>query len=590
MIMKKAILTFFYMLAMGYFFSASGQEVVNGKNLFKWEPIVINIKGPNASSSDQQPNPFLDYRLDVVFTGPSGQVYRVPGFYNGDGKGNNHGNIWSVRFSADEVGEWAYQISFRKGDKIAVDPQQQGTPVSSDGKKGKFRVNEPRSDAPSFYRLGRLGYVGKHYFKFADGGYWLKGGADSPEDFLGYVGFANTPAATHRYEAHVSDWQPGDPDWGNGKGKAIIGAINYLASQGVNSIYFLPMNIGGDGKNVWPFLGPIDRKGSVSNDNVHYDVTKLAQWDTVFIHAQRKGIFLHFVLNEAEEANKRELDDAELGVERKLYYREMIARFGYHLALQWNICEEFNLQYDLTPERVRQFAAYISETDPYRHPVAVHHAFRVDRVWGDFYNEPLIQVASFQTRKPENIWIWREKSAAAGNPQVMGLDELFPDVADEKNASRYRREYIWPIYMAGGQAELILAELLDTEDFRKYEEHWRNLRIVRKFFEENLPFWDMKHERRLIDGEDYYEGTNTVYFSSVFAKRGEVYAVYFPRARQTGRLDLTDARGTFLAKWYNPREGRFEGSEWRITGGSWVSLGNVPKDPESDWVLLVKKM
>jgi len=40
------------------------------------------------------------------------------------------------------------------------------------------------------------------------------------------------------------DWQSGDPDWGNGKGKAIIGALNYLASQHVNSIYFLPMNIG----------------------------------------------------------------------------------------------------------------------------------------------------------------------------------------------------------------------------------------------------------------------------------------------------------------------------------------------------------
>ena len=80
----------------------------------------------------------------------------------------------------------------------------------------------------------------------------------------------------------------GDPDWGDGKGKGIIGALNYLASQQVNSIYFLPMNIGGDGKNVYPYLGPVNGQGSPDNDNLHFDLTKLHQWGIVFEHAQRK--------------------------------------------------------------------------------------------------------------------------------------------------------------------------------------------------------------------------------------------------------------------------------------------------------------
>ena len=58
------------------------------------------------------------------------------------------------------------------------------------------------------------------------------------------------------------------------------------------------------------------------------------------------------MFNEAEAANKRELDDGELGTERKLYYREMIARFGHHLALEWNLCEEYNLNFDFGPERI----------------------------------------------------------------------------------------------------------------------------------------------------------------------------------------------------------------------------------------------
>ena len=196
---------------------------------------------------------------------------------------------------------------------------------------GSFHVSPRDPDAPGFLKWGRLAYVGQHYLKFHDGPFWLRGGTDEPEDLLAYAGFDHTPPK-HRYAEHEADWHEGDPDWGPGRGRAIIGALNYLASQHVNSIYFLTMNVGGDGKDVWPWTGPINPRGSKDNDNRHFDVAKLNQWETVFSHAQRLGIFLHFVFNEAEAANKRELDDGELGPERKLYYREMLARFGHHLA------------------------------------------------------------------------------------------------------------------------------------------------------------------------------------------------------------------------------------------------------------------
>ena len=43
----------------------------------------------------------------------------------------------------------------------------------------------------------------------------------------------------------------GDPTWGDGKGKAIIGAVNYLASKGMNAVSFLTFNIEGDDRNVF---------------------------------------------------------------------------------------------------------------------------------------------------------------------------------------------------------------------------------------------------------------------------------------------------------------------------------------------------
>ncbi|GAG22224.1 unnamed protein product, partial [marine sediment metagenome] len=216
----------------------------------KWDTVTIDFQGPSADALDNDPNPFLDYRLDVTFTSSSGRTYRVPGFFDGDGQGARSGNVWRVRFSPDETGQWDFQTSFRKGPKVAVslDPEA-GEPASFDGSHDSFVVAPQGPDAPGFLSWGRLEYVGEHYLKFRDGPYWIKGGADSPEDFLAYHGFVNTPRATHRYNSHVSDWRPGDPDWEDGKGKGIIGALNYLASQHVNSIYFLPMNIGGDGKN-----------------------------------------------------------------------------------------------------------------------------------------------------------------------------------------------------------------------------------------------------------------------------------------------------------------------------------------------------
>ena len=47
---------------------------------------------------------------------------------------------------------------------------------------------------------------------------------------------------------------------------------------------------------------------------------------------------MHFKTQETE--NEQLLDGGNVGVERKVYYRELIARFGHHLALNWNMGEE----------------------------------------------------------------------------------------------------------------------------------------------------------------------------------------------------------------------------------------------------------
>ena len=76
--------------------------------------------------------------------------------------------------------------------------------------------------------------------------------------------------------------------------------------------------------------------------------------------------------------------------------------------------------------------------------------------------------------------------------------------------------------------------------------------------------------------------------AQVFALKGQVYAVYFPKATETGELDLSSGRGAFVRRWYNPREGVFEGEPAVVTGGGWMSIGSAPRQPEQDWAMLVQ--
>ncbi|MGC8643912.1 MAG: DUF5060 domain-containing protein [Isosphaeraceae bacterium] len=585
--------------------TARGEDVIIEGTPRVWHPLGLTFHGPVAAETDEHPNPFFDNRLQVLFTGPDGRAFNVPGFFDGDGKGGERGTCWRVRFSPNKPGRWRYRASFRTGAGVAVDlAPDAGKPSALDGVSGEFSVASRDASAPGFLKWGLLCYVGGHYLKFQDGPYWIKGGTDTPENLLAYAGFDNTPAS-HRFVTHRDDWRPGDPDWGGGKGRCLIGALNYLASRHVNSIYFLTMNIGGDGKDVWPWAGSPNPKGSSKNDNLHYDVSKLGQWNMVFEHAQRKGLALHFVFNEAETANKRELDNGELGPERKLYYREMIARFGHHLALEWNLCEEYNLGFNLGPARIRAFADYIRALDPYDHPVTVHSAGDPVEQLRFTFGDRRFGLTSIQlNQRPiqEVARAIRDATRRAGRPLPVCLDEFTVDRGQSAShipvddAEGHRREKIWPAYFAGGQLEFILQDELRTESFKtpKRDKLWRYLWYARRFMEEQLPIWEMEPAEQLSQGGGTIPvgiggGRTKPLGPQVFARRGEVYAVSLPEGSRGGSLDLADLAGVAEVRWFNPRTGAFEGKMKQAHGGKRWEIGPPPAEPDQDWVVLIRR-
>ena len=588
--------------ALAIFTTHSHAEISVSGTFQKWQPLTLDVFEPDYTTSELavNPNPFLDIALDITFISPSGETFTVPGFFAGDGNGNGSGAVWRVRFSPNESGTWTYRVSFNEGNGIAVGMETgEQKALPSDGQSGQFEITSVAKGVSGFSAWGRLGYDGHHYLKFADGGYWIKGGIDSPENFFGFAGFDNTtdnPGGAgsdglldgiHRYEPHVKDWREGDPDFQNSEtgysGRGIIGAINYLSEQKVNSLYFLPMNLGGDGRETFPF---IDNDGSYFS-NTHYDISKLHQWNIVLNHMQNKNIAAHLVLAEQEEGNTNWLDNGHLATERKLYYRELIARFGYLLALKWNLSEESRYG----TKKHKEFAKYIRNLDWADHPIAVHtDVNKPEERYKDLLGDTSFDATSIQySPKNANDYVetWRQKSEQAGWPWVVDMDENAParEGLTDSNADELRKSVLYPVYFSGGNIEwyfgyhaLPLGGDMRTENFRTRESMYRYMRYAREFMLSELPFHEM-------EPADHLHSEHDDSGIQVFAKTGEYYAVYLPDGTVQGELAVED--GTYSARWFNPVSGQFEGDEKRLTGKN-IRPGLPPGNQDQDWVLLLK--
>lgn len=605
-----------------------GSVVLSGE-LKEWHKATLTLDGPYAHELDNRPNPFLDYRFQVTFTHESGSPrYTVPGYFAADGDAANSsaesGTKWRAHLSPDKAGRWDWQISFLSGPHVAIGPaiEKSAAPIAPfDGLSGRFTVGKSDKTGRDFRGKGRLQYVGKHHLQFAGSKeYFLKAGPDSPETMLAYTDFDNTitgkpdkgPLKT--WAPHVGDWTTGDPTWKNGKGKGLIGALNYLASKGISSFSFLSYNAGGDGDNIWPFV--------FRDDKLHWDCSKLDQWGIVFDHATARGLYLHFKLQENEMDDNRpgtkstettipeSLDGGKLGTERKLYCREIIARFGHELALNWNIGEE-NTQ---STEEINAMIDYLRATDPYSHHIVIH----TFPSWQDKVYTPLLGTSQLSGASLQNPWNqthqrtlkWVTESEKAGRPWVVANDEqngadtgVPPDLGysgyngtkkDGKTVQtpdEIRQATLWGNLMAGGAGveyyfgyQLAQNDLL-AEDFRSRDKSWDYCRIALDFFRDNpIPFWEMKNADALIGNA---ENDNSKYGLAV---PGEVYLVYLPKGGTT-ELDLTGTKGRFTVQWFNPRQGGAlqNGSVKTVSGGTKVALGTAPADAGEDWLVVVRR-
>jgi hypothetical protein len=358
----------------------------------------------------------------------------------------------------------------------------------------------------------------------------------------------------------------------------------------MNVFSFLPLNITGDDENVFPYIN--------YNEKRRLDVSRLAQWEILFEHADKLGMYLHFKTQEAE--NQLWLDNGDLGVERKLYYRELIARFSHHLALNWNLGEENGSWGEIQGQNTEQrlaMAQYFYDHDPYRHLVVVHNGQSFD----DFLvKESKLTGLSVQTNQPDFsrvhvvLLAWISKSREAGKTWVISVDEpgdathaLVTDEEDPEH-NNARKNALWGALMAGAAGiEWYFGYQhphsdLTCQDWRSRDKMWDQCRYALEFFRaHNIPFWEMKNGNSLITSSGDY----------CFYKPNEIYLVYLKEGGST-HLQLGNQDGRYSVHWFNPRTGGdlLEGSKKILNGTGSQSIGNPPDEADSDWLALVRRV
>lgn len=590
------------------FLSGLKAQKIEGE-LKKWHKLTLVFDGPECSEKDEY-NPFYNYRLDVTFKHKeSGKTYIIPGYFAADGNAAQtsaiSGNKWKVHFSPDEIGEWTYSVKFIKGKWAAIRTREKKVPSGEfmDGTEGNFTVKTTDKKGPDFRARGRLQYDGTPYLKLAEKGeVFYKCGTDAPENLLSYYAFDGDFASdghkdnlVKKWSAHLDDWKQGDPMWLEGKGKEIIGAINYLASKGMNAVSFLTNNIKGDDQNVFPYIDydTYDR----------FDCSKLDQWGIVFEHAQSLGIFLHFKTLEHE--NQGLLDAGAIGGLTKLYYRELIARFGHHLALNWNLCEEIGDwgNYDkirtmpLDDAQRIALSEYIYSIDAYHHHMVIHNGNWFTPMYGD---KSRLTGASLQTGKADFSHVHKQvikvltEAKDAGKVWAVACDEpgdaqhsLIPDEEDPEHFHA-RTNGLWGAMLAGAWGtEWYFGYKhphsdLSCEDYRSRDKFWDMSKLCLDFFSQNnLPVDKMTSNDNLISTKEDY----------CFYLEGDTYVILLKKGGEA-TLDLRNNSGKYSIKWYDPRNGGElqQGKIKYLQGGGKQHLGKPPKEKEKDWAVLVQKM
>jgi hypothetical protein len=294
------------------------------------------------------------------------------------------------------------------------------------------------------------------------------------------------------------------------------------------------------------------------------------------------------------------LDNGAIGANTRLFYREILARFGHHLALNWNIGEEsgdWAKDHQTPPMNTTQrlaAAEWFHQNDPYKHHLVIHNPPAFDDILGteSKYTGVSYQLGTEQFRNVHQTVIkWLNLSKEAGKQWAISMDEpggakhgLLPDVEDSKHDSA-RINGLWGAFLAGAWGNEFYFGYdhphsdLTCEDFRSRDLFWNQCKYLLDFFEDNkIDVTKTENYTNLVQKGDY-----------CLAKQGEMYIVFLRNG--SGTINLANQSGEFSAHWFDPRNGGDlqTGLVKNLKAGKITELKDAPSEPEKDWVVLLRK-
>lgn len=516
----------------------------SGPNVLKWSVYEV----PLTASGEYQ-NPYIEVDVTATFTGPTGEMKVVKGFWDGD-------NHFTARFTPTAEGTWTYITS-------STDP-------GLGGQTGSLNCVAPEGGEHGFLRRDK---AYPYHFLWDDGTRYFMFGQTYYEIML---------------NAMTSD------NW-----KA---AIDGTAARSMNKVRF----------NVYPaWANPNTPYPRSSPFGSNHDILNIDYWrklDEVVRYMQAQGVVAELIMFVNDSTNQYMFGTR---AQDERYVRYINARYAAFPNVIWCLTNEWNYTgkdkdyWNSLGRVMRQEDPWLEEDGSLR-LLSIHHQTRIDfqffhvewpvhaiiqygvrngqKAQADEWTPTTANQAKFRNgdqwgnagilyNRKHNMPVVNDEYGYIGEPEDRSEPNT-PPLSREKH-----RNIIWGIYTAGGYAAA--GDRTTYADGRPYmSANWHDTaeygdiaRLVGFFTTKGIEYWKMSSQNHLCaSGVRVY----------VLAEPGKQYVAY---AAAGGWFSLELEDGEYIARRYDPRTGE-ELDLGKVSGGASVRF-DTPIN--ADWVIYLKR-
>jgi len=519
----------------------------------QWVALEISFE-----SSITYTKPLYQAELDVLFTAPTGEVMKMPGFWDG-------GTTWKVRFAPTMYGVWTYKTT-------CTDTANTGL----NGQEGKIGCNIYKGDLAIYQHGFVKAETGKRYFMYADG---------TPFFYLG---------DTH--------WTMSDEDFDSSEVEGIASQFKYLVDKRVEQGFTVYQS------------EPLGAKYNLANGLSLADLEGFADLDRRFAYIAEKGLVhsnsqLLFTSVLDYQAKQYPADYlAKLS-------RYWVARYGAYPVL-WTTAQECDNDYSVFDPETNPWKTVfnaVHECDPYQHPQSAHQEFDVTASDSAFIDLPGYAWIAAQKAHIKNgqldFTVLKDYWNNGGQRPVIDYEAHYENLHTNEFGARMQG---WVSFLNG-----MFGHGYGAQDIWAYNSTYSKNDAFEVFGititkEMKNSTWDVnvnlaaatelgQHMKNFFQSIEWWMlepcfddamGEHIAFYDSWYSAAtigNEVYVAYFYNTTTaTGKLVNLEAGKTYTASWYNPRTGQYTEIANNVVGTDPKSSWQIPDKPDgSDWVLYV---